>query len=130
MKNGAYVSKSDDILCLPRSRRDCKYQDSRSARAGRERSTQTAMGTMAQCCVMRELIARERFVSLGMRDRRAECRGVADPGSSRDAAAFYRSLAQERTLPPGRSRYNNCFIVHSLSLTRALYVSTVSDRFA
>ena len=28
---------------------------------------QTAMGTMAQYCVMRESIARERFVALGMR---------------------------------------------------------------
>jgi hypothetical protein len=35
-----------------------------------------------------------------------------------------------RALLTARLRYNNCFIVHSLSLTSALYVSTVSDRFA
>ena len=106
MEDGAEVSKSDDILCLPRSARDYKYQGLplRTRRKG--------------------------VVEADSDGHEAECRGVADPGSSRDAAAFYRSRAQERTLPPGRSRYNNCFIVHSLSLTRALYVSTVSDRFA
>ena len=91
---------------------------------------QTAMGTMAQYCVMRESIARERFVALGMRigGQSAAASQILDLPATPPPSN--RSLAQERTLPPGRSRYNNCFIVHSLSLTRALYVSTVSDRFA
>ena len=99
-----------------RSARRKRHVEARSN--GHERSA-------AYACV--DWAGRVALVVLNLRPKR---RGVADPRSSRDAAAYSRSRAEERNLPLGRSRYNNCFIVHSLSLTRALYVSTVSDRFA
>jgi hypothetical protein len=69
MEDGAEVSKSDDILWLPRSARDYKYQGL-------------------------SLRTRRKGVAEADSDgHEAECRGVADPGSSRDAAAFYRSRA-------------------------------------
>jgi hypothetical protein len=101
------------------------------ARAGRERSRQTSNGTR------RSAASRVSRLGVGARGLlRFEC-GIY----GRSAAASQildlpatppPSIAAERKseLSPGRSRYNNCFIVHSLSLTRALYVSTVSDRFA